>query len=50
MEIEIPIDDELFERASHYAKAHGTTVEQLIRGFLEELAHEDSKKGGTQST
>jgi len=49
VEIEIPIDDDLFARATRYAEARGTTVEQLIREFLENLSRNDPKKADTQS-
>ena len=50
MEIEIPIDHALFERVSRYAEAQGTTVEQLIREFLERLAREDPGDPDTEPT
>ena len=47
VEIEIPIDDDLFERVTRYAVSQGTTVEQLIREFLERFAREDPKASNT---
>lgn len=49
MDIEVPIDDELFERATRYTRARGTTVEQLIREFLTNFAREDPRQADTQS-
>ena len=50
MEIEIVIDDDLFERVSRHAEANGTTVEKLIREFLERFAREDPEDPVTRST
>ena len=50
MEIEISIDDDLFARATRYAEARGTTVEQLIREFLENLSRDGPGGPDTRPT
>jgi hypothetical protein len=50
VEIEIPIVDDLFEKTRRYAEANGTTVEQLIREFVENFARQGAQEADTQST
>lgn len=43
MKLTVSIDDEVFQRAQKRAEALGTSVEQLLCAYLDELAAETSR-------
>lgn len=43
MNITLSADPETVERTRRYAREHGTSINQLIRGFLESLTGRDDR-------
>jgi hypothetical protein len=45
MNITLSADSETIARTRKYAREHGTSINQLIRGFLEGLTGRDDREG-----